>query len=106
MEDQFKTFCFDIDGTVSTNTNGDYVNAEPYEQRIEHVNALFHAGHFIKLFTARGSTTGIDWREPTVAQLSRWGVCYHELIMGKPHADLFIDDKSIYSELYDWPILT
>ena len=31
----------------------------------------------------------------TKQQLEEWGVKYNELIMGKPHADLFIDDKGI-----------
>ena len=31
----------------------------------------------------------------TLMQLDIWGCKYHELIMGKPHADLFIDDKGI-----------
>ena len=30
----------------------------------------------------------------TKQQLDDWGVKYHELIMGKPHADFFIDDKA------------
>ena len=32
--------------------------------------------------------------ELTKQQLDDWGVKYHELIMGKPHADYFIDDKA------------
>ena len=35
----------------------------------------------------------------TQQQLKEWGVRYHELIMGKPHADMFIDDKA-------WPDTT
>jgi hypothetical protein len=31
----------------------------------------------------------------TTEQLNTWGCKYHELILGKPHADLFIDDKGI-----------
>ena len=31
-------------------------------------------------------------------ELKEWGCKYHELIMGKPHADLFIDDKGINSD--------
>jgi hypothetical protein len=33
--------------------------------------------------------------ELTENQLKDWGCKYNELIMGKPHADLFIDDKGI-----------
>jgi hypothetical protein len=52
------------------------------------------------LYTARGSTTGIDWRELTVKQLAEWGVPYDELVMGKPTADVYIDDRAINS--MDW----
>ena len=95
-------YCFDIDGTICSNTNGAYLEAEPFPDRIAHLNALYAAGHVIKLFTARGSTTGLDWADVTARQLADWGVNYHELILGKPHADLFIDDKAICSEHYTW----
>ena len=36
----------------------------------------------------------------TKCQLDIWGYKYHELIMGKPHADIFIDDKAMNSEDY------
>ena len=55
----------------------------------------------IKLFyTARGSTTGIDWKEQTISQLKSWGVKYHELYLGKPTADVYVDDK--HKDLFDW----
>ncbi len=62
---------------------------------ISQVNAFYDAGHRVILFTARGTTTGINWREETEKQLSSWGVKYHELIFGKPEADVFVDDKSL-----------
>ena len=34
----------------------------------------------------------------TKQQLDEWGVKYNELIMGKPHADYFIDDKGVKDE--------
>ena len=36
--------------------------------------------------------------ELTRQQLEEWGVKYNELIMGKPHADYFIDDKGVKDE--------
>lgn len=96
------TYCFDLDGTLCTDTKGNYAAAEPLRPRIAHVNELYAAGHTIKLFTARGSTTGIDWRDLTVSQLKRWNISYHELIMGKPHWDIMVDDKSIHSDSYTW----
>lgn len=97
-------YCFDIDGTLCTNTDGAYETAEPLFERIAVVNRLYEAGHTIKLFTARGSTTGIDWRKMTEQQLSNWQVCYHELILGKPEADIFVDDKAFNADRWHWTI--
>ena len=49
-----KRFCFDIDGTICTNTWGKYEEAEPYFDRIESVNNLYDNGYHIIYFTARG----------------------------------------------------
>lgn len=95
-------YCFDIDGTLCTKTDGAYERAEPFHDRIAVVNALYEAGHVIKLFTARGSTTGIDWRSVTETQMQVWSVRYHELILGKPEADVFIDDKAFNADHWDW----
>lgn len=97
-----KTYCFDIDGTLCTNTNGDYLAAAPFLSRISHVNSLYNDGNRIILYTARGTTTGINWRSETEAQLLSWGLQYHELILGKPHYDLFVDDKALSEVHYQW----
>jgi len=89
------TYCFDIDGTLCTNTEGDYEAAEPYPDVIAEVNRLYEAGHTILLLTARGSATGIDWRVTTERQMTAWGVRYHTLSFGKPSADVYVDDKAI-----------
>ena len=93
-------YCFDIDGTICTNTDGAYDQAVPIVSRIDHINKLYESGNMIKYFTARGSTTGICWRNLTEEQLSEWGAKYHELILGKPEAHLFIDDKAINDSAY------
>ena len=87
------TYCFDIDGTIFSTNGSDYPNSLPIQHRIDKVNELYKQGHEIILFTARGTTTGIDWLELTESQLNQFGVGYHRLILGKPHADLYIDDK-------------
>ena len=97
-------YCFDIDGTLCSRVQGDYSLAEPFLDRIAVVNALHAAGHVIKLFTARGSTTGIEWRAVTERQLLAWNVRYHVLIMGKPEADIFIDDKAINADHWTWKL--
>lgn len=90
-----RTYCFDLDGTLCTNTEGSYEDARPMFDRIKLVNNLFETGNTIIIFTARGSTTGIDWSSITSAQLKAWNVKYHNLIMGKPFADIYIDDKCV-----------
>jgi uncharacterized HAD superfamily protein len=95
-----KVFCFDIDGTICTNTDGTYDVAEPMAERISKLNSLYDDGHEIILFTARGSTTGIDWSSKTKAQMHAWGVKYHKLMFGKPFAHVFIDDRAVKDT--DW----
>jgi len=98
-----KTFCFDIDGTIlSSVEDGNYEMATPIPGRIEHLHALKAAGHIVKLFTARGSKSGQDWRERTARQMKDLNIPYDELILGKPHADFYIDDKACHPQDYDW----
>ncbi|TAK36821.1 MAG: hypothetical protein EPO21_01380 [Chloroflexota bacterium] len=91
-------YCFDIDGTLCSITNSDYPKAEPFPDVIAEINRLFAEGHRIVLHTARGGATGIDWRELTERQLTEWGVQYHALHMGKPSADVYVDDKAINAD--------
>jgi hypothetical protein len=93
-------YCFDIDGTLCTNTEGDYENAQPFPDVVQEVNRLFELGHRIILLTARGSTTGIDWRPTTERQMREWGVKYHELHLGKPTADVYVDDKAVNADAW------
>ncbi len=88
------SYCFDLDGTLCTNSDGKYELAQPFTDRIDRVNVLFDSGNQIIIFTARGSTTGIDWRVVTEKQLIEWNVKYHQLLFGKPFADFYIDDKA------------
>ena len=97
-----KIFCFDIDDTICLTNGMDYSNSVPIENRIGRINALYDAGSTIKFYTARGSKTGIDWRKLTEMQLNSWGVKYHELHMGKPFADIYIDDKAIKDSDFEW----
>lgn len=101
-----KVFCVDLDGALCTNTFGDYEAALPLDSAIAKINSLYDQGNTIKIFTARGSGSGKDWRRVTETQLSNWQVKYHELIMGKPEADFYIDDRAILASefLYKEPI--
>jgi len=89
-------YCIDIDGTICTKTeDSTYKNAKPRQLVIDKINRLYDEGNHIKIFTARGGTTGKDWTKLTTEQLRKWGVKYHSLITGKPAADFYIDDKGL-----------
>lgn len=90
------TFVFDIDGVVAfLSPENNYVLAKPNIEIINKINDLYNAGHTIILFTARGSKTGIDWAATTEKQMREWGVRFHELRLGKPFADYYIDDRML-----------
>lgn len=86
--------CCDIDGVIASKTPGnDYSKAQPMQNNIHILNTLYERGCHIVLFTARGYQTGLDWKDVTARQMGEWGVHYHELLFGKPDADIYIDDK-------------
>ncbi len=96
-------YVFDIDGTICTDSKGNYHEAKPIWERIEVVNSLFESGHVITFYTARGmgssdnnSEKAIEkWQNLTIRQLEEWKVKYHKLFLGKPAGDIYIDDKGI-----------
>ena len=88
-------YIVDIDGTICSQES-DYRDALPFRERIEKINKLYDEGNYIVFDTARGSVTGIDWKEITQNQLKDWGVKYHELILSKkPFGDFYIDNHGI-----------
>jgi phosphatidate phosphatase PAH1 len=101
-----KTYCIDIDGTICTNGDCEsckYEGSIPKHDRIQKINQLYDEGNIIKYFTARGMGRYKDNAEKakekfyslTKMQLNIWGCKYHELILGKPSADYYIDDKAM-----------
>ena len=91
----------DIDETIcKTPDDRDYRKSKPIKKRIERINSLYDNGDIIIYWTARGTKSGIDWRKLTEEQFKEWGVKYHELHLGKPSYDLFIDDKNINSDTF------
>ena len=97
-------YIVDIDGTICKevflpNGKKDYANHEPMKDRIEKVNKMFDEGHEIHYWTARGATSGIDYTELTTKQLDNWGCKYTSVrVGGKPHYDIWVDDKAHNSE--------
>ena len=59
-------YVIDIDGTICSIINGEYLKAIPFYDRIKQINALYD-----------------------------WGAKYHQLFLGKPSGDFYIDDKGI-----------
>lgn len=94
-----KILCFDIDGTLVYDL---YKNPKAIEKNVTFCNEAYKDGHEIILHTARGmlSNNGdrnkIEALRPYIVDtLNSLGVLYHQLILMKPYADLYIDDKSI-----------
>lgn len=95
-----KTYFIDIDNTVCYTLGSDYVNSQPYYNRIEYINQLYNNGDTIIYWTARGEKSGKDWENFTNHQLDSWGCLRHNILFNKPHYDLMIDDKSISPNLF------
>jgi capsule biosynthesis phosphatase len=101
--------CFDVDGTISTSKpgGGDYRDVVPLPGAIETLKRLKAEGHYIILQTARHMVTYASNEGKILANfgyfyewLAKWEVPYDEIYIGKPHADLFIDDKG--RQHLDW----
>ena len=68
----------DMDGTICTEMRQfSRCLAEPKADAVQTINDLYDAGN-----------TTVDW-------LKRYGVKYHQLFMGKPIGDVWIDDRAI-----------
>ncbi len=92
-------YIVDIDQTICmtpfVNGKHRYDLSDPFPQRIDKINKLYDQGHTIIYWTARGSGSGIDWTELTTKQLNDWGCKFHEVRLGKPSYDIWIDDKAL-----------
>lgn len=93
----------DVDDTILTTYNRDYHNSEPHMEMIDKLNRMYDEGWVIVYCTARGQLSNngdIEKIEKNVRPIledwmSRHGVKYHELIMGKPWGAYYIDDKAM-----------
>ena len=91
------TLCYYEENVDKTN----YFLAKPKLDKINLVNSYYELGAVITIYTARGTKTGIDWRNITEKQLLEWGVKFHSLLFGKPAFDILIDDK-VLNSIYHW----
>ena len=101
MADRLLTFCIDIDGVLCE--DGSYPNyhlAAPKQEYIKKVRKLYKAGHRIVLFSARYFSD----QDVTITWLRRYRIPFHKLILDKPSADIYVDDRGV--SLLDWLVTT
>ena len=90
----------DIDETICNTPKRNYLGCTPIKKNILKINELYDKGHIIVYWTARGSTSGIDWRKLTLEQLKKWDCKYNRLdTLKKPYFDVLIDDRALNSKL-------
>jgi hypothetical protein len=109
---KLKTIAFDLDDVICYRSSkyehlgpNKYDYCEPDQSVIDLVNSLHNDGHKIVIYTARGMSqfkgnVALIYSElysKTIQQLNRWGLKYDQLVMGKIHYDLLIDDKVLNS---------
>lgn len=69
----------------------------PLDNAVESVNGLYYEGHTIIIYSV---STWMEY-EMTVDWLSRHGIKYHQLMLGKPVGDVWIDDRAITCNGWD-----
>ena len=85
-------YVFDLDGTLVTETKGDYAKASAIYSRREQVRELYKKRNTIIIQTARAAC----WEEFTKLQLELLEIPYHVPSVGqKIYGDVYVDDKAI-----------
>lgn len=88
----------DMDGTICTEEKTySRALAKPNKGAKEAVNGYYKAGHTVIIYSAR---TWMEY-EMTSDWLKKNGFKYHQLIMGKPIGDVWIDDRAIKFESWE-----
>lgn len=105
-----KIIAFDIDDVLlARDKSNDFKGVEKYKfctpivHNINLINQCYEKGFYIKLYTSRGMTSlNGDLKEIqdkispiTIEALQKYNIKYHEIIFGKEHFDLLIDDKAL-----------
>ena len=102
---QLLRICFELDGTLVTDPlqPGDYTTVKPLPDNIGICRQLKQQGHVIIIHTGRAmgfhnGNVGMvlkDIAKVTFDQLDEFEIPYDEIYFGKPHADVYIDGKSV-----------
>ena len=86
-----KVYAVDIDGVLCEERQDlNYHLSGPKYNNITKVNSLYADGHGIMLYSSRFESD----REVTKIWLQNYGVKYHKLVLGKPQADFYVDDRN------------
>jgi len=101
--DPKKTIVVDVDDTILTTENRDYPNSVPNKPLIEKINKLFNTDWTVIYFSARGHVSfnndAYHVEGEVYPIMEQWmvdnNVQYDHLILGKPIAAYYIDDKAI-----------
>lgn len=111
-----KTIVLDVDDTILTTKFRQYAQSKPIPPVIAKAREAHEKGWRIVLHTARGmgrSNGQIELvADEVIEEISsfcaKWNVPYDEIIVGKPWAALYVDDKAIRPDefvaldLEDW----
>lgn len=107
-----KIIAFDLDDVLCKRESGlehlgvdKYDYCVPIQKNIDIVNSLYDDGHKIIIYTARGMTVFSgnvsdiysSLYDKTFNHLNKWGIKFHQLVMGKISYDVLIDDKCLNS---------
>lgn len=96
----------DLDGTITTNSDNGYANAEPNLAVIEKLRQYKESGFQITVFSARNMRTyegnvgkiNIHTLPIITDWLTRHGVPYDEVLVGKPwcgYDGFYVDDRAV-----------
>jgi len=87
--------CIDLDGTICDEPNIEpperYKHVKPYPEVVQMLRKFHERGHHITIHSARFECD----REITEKFLKENKIPYDELILGKPRAEIYIDNRSI-----------
>ncbi len=87
----------DLDGTICTEEKTySRSMAQPKAGAANAINALYKEGHTIIIYSAR---TWMEF-EMTSHWLKKHKIKYHQLVLGKPVGDVWIDDRAL--QFNDW----
>jgi len=97
---------FDLDGVLCEELNkvtgsDDYKSCRPLHSGINFFNEFKRRGWFVRINTSRFP----EDKRVTQEWLSKYNILYDELVMGKPQADLRIDDRSLNPKYFNMETL-